>query len=315
MKDKIIEEFTKSNLNIINVDKLNEYIDFCLENRVPYKKFETNNHHILPKAKSLPFTKFIDSEWNLVNLTLLDHLKAHSILNEAIEHFAIINSLSLLEKINKTQTKETLKRRAKLQSEYMNEEVEIEGIVQSRGKHRGKNISKGIKNSEKTKRGSEKRKKLVNSDEWKNTVGKECNRKHSETINSKEWKETTGKIQKRKRKKSMNKKVNSKTILENSGIKQSKTKSSEEWKNTVEKERVKKYQKTMDKKNSYLLINVFTKEEQVKTKKEIRTLSPSLFRTSETKYLGWSKTSESRLISNNNTHLRGLYIKELFTTK
>lgn len=315
MKNKIIEEFTKRNLAIKNISKLNEYVEFCLGNRVPYIKFETNNHHILPKAKSLPFEEFINSEWNLVNLTLSDHLIAHSILNEAVEHFAIITSLSLLEKINKTQTKETLKVRSKLQSNYMNEEVEIRGVLKSRGKHRGNNISKGIKCSEQVIKGREKRKLLINSDKWKNTIGKECNIKHSKTINSEEWKNITGKKQKEKRKRTMNTKIDSKTILENSGIKQSKTKQSKDWKDTIEKERVKKYQKTMDKKNLYLLINVFTKEEQVKTKKELREVSPSLFRTSEQKYLGWSKTSESRLVSNNNTHLKGLYIKELLVNK
>lgn len=82
----LFEELSK--LKIKNEDKLREYINFCLDNSLTSPiKFKSSKHHILPKAKSLPFVKYKnlkDYSWNGVNLFHKDHFIAHSILAEAV---------------------------------------------------------------------------------------------------------------------------------------------------------------------------------------------------------------------------------------
>jgi len=94
--DKILRKFKDSSLNIISEEKLLKYIKFCLEKdkKCP-QKFKVARHHILPKAKNLPFTKYINLKenlWNGVYLLHKDHYYAHYMLTNAIEHISILSS-------------------------------------------------------------------------------------------------------------------------------------------------------------------------------------------------------------------------------
>lgn len=94
MKNFIIEQLNK--LKVKDNEKLLEYVDFCLLNDKGFKiKFETSHHHILPKAKNLPFENFSnldDNKWNGVHLSHKDHYIAHWLLYEAVSSYSVIKS-------------------------------------------------------------------------------------------------------------------------------------------------------------------------------------------------------------------------------
>lgn len=83
-------------LNVINDKKLIEYVDFCIEkNQQKRIKHKTSYHHILPKAKTLPFGEFSnlkENDWNGAHLLFKDHYYAHYILTQAIDEVAILRS-------------------------------------------------------------------------------------------------------------------------------------------------------------------------------------------------------------------------------
>lgn len=91
MKQFIIEEFKQ--LNVVDEAVLVKYIDYCLEHALTKRiKFETQLHHILPKAKTLPFSAYKDltsNPWNGVHLTHYDHFIAHSLLVKSVNDKAI----------------------------------------------------------------------------------------------------------------------------------------------------------------------------------------------------------------------------------
>ena len=59
-KIKIFDIFTNTDLDIISVDKLKEYIDFCYDNSIDERIIgKTAHHHILPRAKNLPFLSIL----------------------------------------------------------------------------------------------------------------------------------------------------------------------------------------------------------------------------------------------------------------
>lgn len=92
MKYFLLKELNK--LNVIDKNKLIDYVDFCLNNSLDKPiKFETSYHHILPKAKSLPWFKYKNLKeypWNGVHLFHRDHFIAHSILSEAVSEISIL---------------------------------------------------------------------------------------------------------------------------------------------------------------------------------------------------------------------------------
>lgn len=56
-KEQIINELCK--LDVISKDKVIEYVNFCIKkNKSKHIKSVTELHHILPKAKTLPFTAY-----------------------------------------------------------------------------------------------------------------------------------------------------------------------------------------------------------------------------------------------------------------
>lgn len=95
-REKILNIFLSSSLKIISLEYLNEYIEFCLlYNNIDKIKRKTASHHILPKAKNLPFTKYKNLKeniWNSSELYHSDHLYAHWLLCKSIEHISISSS-------------------------------------------------------------------------------------------------------------------------------------------------------------------------------------------------------------------------------
>ena len=73
-----------TNIKIKNQNKLLEYISFCLLNNIPYIKYKTQHHHILPKCKKM-FPSYKNNNDNIVCLTHSNHYIAHSLLFEAID--------------------------------------------------------------------------------------------------------------------------------------------------------------------------------------------------------------------------------------
>lgn len=94
MRNFLIEQLYT--LKIKNSLKIIEYVDFCLEKSTAEKiKFKTSFHHILPKAKNLPFQEFEnlnDFPWNGVHLLHKDHYFAHYLLFEAIDEYSVTKS-------------------------------------------------------------------------------------------------------------------------------------------------------------------------------------------------------------------------------
>ena len=92
MKNKILQEFLGSNIKIKSLEKLEHYIDFCIENnRQKRISGKLSYHHILPQATSLPFKSFAnlkENSWNGTYLLYSDHYYAHWLLTEAIEDYS-----------------------------------------------------------------------------------------------------------------------------------------------------------------------------------------------------------------------------------
>lgn len=61
-----------------------EYVDFCLKRALPKKeKGSTNKHHILLRTTHRRFAR---SDWNLVHLSIADHIRAHILLARFTMH-------------------------------------------------------------------------------------------------------------------------------------------------------------------------------------------------------------------------------------
>lgn len=85
--------FNKKN-PIENEKYLHLYIKFCcIKNKGKKIKFETELHHILPKNSS-SFPEYKNSKWNVVHLSLVDHIKAHYLLYKSIPN--AVNGTSLV---------------------------------------------------------------------------------------------------------------------------------------------------------------------------------------------------------------------------
>ena len=90
-REELIDELL--NLNIRCYNELENYVDFCLKNNQKNKiPNVTEHHHILPKAKSLPFTQYANiniNEWNGVHLKYYDHYYAHWLLFNAVDESSL----------------------------------------------------------------------------------------------------------------------------------------------------------------------------------------------------------------------------------
>lgn len=83
---------------------LTEYIEFCIHNSIPSKiKFESANHHILPKWAFPEFSSFTKNPWNKATLYHKDHVMAHFLLWKAWRVAENASPLLLMFNINKKE--------------------------------------------------------------------------------------------------------------------------------------------------------------------------------------------------------------------
>jgi len=85
MFNRILNIFKQSNLEIKSIQKLEQYIKYCIKNNNQKRiKFETAHHHILPNALFPELSNLRDTPWNGVYLMHFDHYYAHWLLTEAL---------------------------------------------------------------------------------------------------------------------------------------------------------------------------------------------------------------------------------------
>ena len=91
LKNLLLKEF--STLKITNKYKLEEYVDFCINQDLKSRQpFSTALHHILPCKVFSMYSNMTLNKWNGVYLTYSDHYSAHSLLAEAVNHPSIIGA-------------------------------------------------------------------------------------------------------------------------------------------------------------------------------------------------------------------------------
>lgn len=250
MKNKIIEIFESSNLDIASYEYLEEYVDFCLENN-KYVKGETAHHHILPKSKNLPFTEYSDikvkNKWNGVYLTFANHYKAHYMLTKAINHYSI--NFAFIQMHNKDSANKRLEdydlinldayqdvkeTSYKSYAVWLDAEIIFEeslitnrkmlSIIRSRYMNElvyDEKLDDYVKQSENI---SKKSSETKNSKEWKCTVGAESVAKQKITKKSDEYLSNVEPSRNMKHREALGKIAeNGLTVAQNAGIKGSKT--------------------------------------------------------------------------------------------
>ena len=161
MYERLLNEFKNNDLNIISEIKLVEYVNFCIEKNIGKKiKGKTALHHILPKAKLLPFDAFSnlkENSWNGVYLFYKDHYYAHWLLSEAIEHISIISSFCAMhykdfklqrvkveELIGPEQFQIKMEKKTEIINDSMQIIVEYDDIKMTKLERKGKKISKTL---------------------------------------------------------------------------------------------------------------------------------------------------------------------------
>ena len=209
--------FIKSGI-VTSEKDLDIYLDFIETHRVKTKiKNKTSHHHILPKAKNLPFVKYSNLKlniWNGAFLYFKDHYTAHYLLCKATEHksvlfaFCAMNNLDLYagkikknELIGPYEYNELFQKSCKAKSLLYSDPIWKETIGKEASKKHRNTINNPIWKETIGKNAGLKCSRLMLSKEWKETIGKEKIRKIKETINSPEWKETVGKEKELKRQK------------------------------------------------------------------------------------------------------------------
>lgn len=89
LKRRIIKIF-KEKYPQVEDAKIKKYVTFCIENREnKIIKYETDRHHILPKA-DICFPEFKDESWNICLLSYKNHFIAHSLLADALPNVSSI---------------------------------------------------------------------------------------------------------------------------------------------------------------------------------------------------------------------------------
>jgi hypothetical protein len=93
MKNKILQEFLNSDIEIKSQEKLEQYAKYCIENAQKEKiKSKTEYHHILPEKLFPEYKNLKLNTWNGAHLLYEHHYIAHSILAEALNNFSMISA-------------------------------------------------------------------------------------------------------------------------------------------------------------------------------------------------------------------------------
>jgi hypothetical protein len=148
-RDKIVLEFQQLNC-IRDWDYLNLYIDFCIS-KSKDRKSKSSSHHILPRAKNLPFKNFsnlLENPWNRSELSYYDHYYAHFLLAKAIDHISISSAFVAMHKkdlklfritedqlVEKSEFEKIYRERNKKISEWRLAKIETDHGLISRASH------------------------------------------------------------------------------------------------------------------------------------------------------------------------------------
>ena len=155
-KEFILSEFSKLGNIIKNQNYLEKYVDFCISKNLSENEYSNSAvHHILPRAKTLPFKTYEnlqENPWNKSVLTYYDHYYAHFLLTQAVDHLAVYFSFCKMhnadlkngriteeELINETFYNEIHYNRIRNWKEYLLEKIEIDGVIKTRASHSNAN--------------------------------------------------------------------------------------------------------------------------------------------------------------------------------
>ena len=160
----ILEKFINSDLKIISLSKLKEYISFCVDKDLKEKiKHKSEHHHILLKSLFPEYKNLSQNPWNGVHLLHRDHYIAHSLLVEAIDSHKVSSAWALMNekniKVGKISKPEQIlgpdkyatlraecsrKHVEYLTKEYINENGEVTSVAKEAGKKFSIKLNKKI---------------------------------------------------------------------------------------------------------------------------------------------------------------------------
>lgn len=279
MKEKILSEFKKSKIK--SLEKLNQYIDYCILNNQNEKVInkngysKTSHHHILPKAIFKDYTNLNRNPWNGVYLLYKDHYYAHWLLTEAIDNYSQMEAfckmhicdikLGRIEEIDLISNDEYQKKveeSCKLRVDMMKKEyIDNEGNITTIYKENGKKCS------------VTKNKKYLDENGNITSKAKEGGKKLSKTL-KKEYVDNKGNI----------------TTLSKERFK----------KNSITAKKKGKYFKLMHIENGVIQERIWLKD--------LKKISQSLIKATKENYLGKTNKSKVRLKYYGNDNLIGLYV-------
>ena len=334
IKKFILEKFNILNC-VKNYEKLNEYINFCLDRSLPEKiKGETSTHHILPVAKSLPFQRYKNlklNDWNKSELSYYDHYYAHYLLYLAIDHISIVYAFCCMHNkdiVNGRITKDDLipkdvfrtiyKDRNMNISKFQRELIYFEGELMSRSRKVGIERYRNTSVQEKDRMSDRMigTNNIVNSpgvvEAMRNTKKTTIiNGKNLDTISAeraartmnKQYTDEDGNITTRYKEngKKLAKFLNMEVILPDGTL------------TTNAKLRAEGHsERLIAKGNFYRVLNVFDSAyEEFLPAIEVRKLSPGLESKTKENFLGKSKFGSTTLHKKGKQHLIGLYVEKL----
>jgi hypothetical protein len=312
------------------MDALTNYIDFCIDNNLHTKiKGETASHHILPRAKTLPFKEYEDLKmcpWNKTELSYYNHYYAHYLLTIAVDHIAILHSFSCMHTrdsklgritnlIDTDVFTELWKKRNKKISQRRLEMITVGGHIMSRASYANKNNITPKRRQQMSELMSGK-KNMVHKDgvlekirQTKSTTF--INDKNLDTISAEKAAETM-------KNPIVTDDGQQTTIYKQSAIKHSETLNKviidangneTSLSQIYAKERSERMRKNSKK---YILRNVFDDRVcQELIAPEIRNISPGLEKCNKDNYLGKSKFGQTMLTKKGKANLIGLFVEKL----
>ena len=91
MINNIFTVFKNSIINIKCEQKLQEYVNFCIDNNQNDRiQGKTSHHHILPNKLFPEYSNLKENDWNGSHLLYSDHYYAHWLLTESIDEFTML---------------------------------------------------------------------------------------------------------------------------------------------------------------------------------------------------------------------------------
>lgn len=93
MKNKILQAVKNSDIRIKSLEKLEEYIDYCiLNNQEKRIKGKTSHHCILPTSLFSEYSKLKENIWNGSHLLHDEHYYVHWLLTKAIDNHGMLSA-------------------------------------------------------------------------------------------------------------------------------------------------------------------------------------------------------------------------------